>query len=187
MRELYLLRHAAPLVEPGVRSRDWRQSPEGIDDARRLAEIARAWRLAAVYSSGEPKMSATAAIIADAADAPVRLAEAFSELRFDRWIGNSDEFNETVRGILEQPARATRGAERAAAAAARFAAGIEEIDAASYPVSIVSGGRAIVSYLSALLRLEDPFALWRSLPMPGWLRLDLDAPPKEAPVFEALP
>ena len=46
----------------------------------------------------------------------------------------------------------------------------------------------MTAYLSQLLKLEDPFAFWRSIPMPGWACIDMDAAaPKLIAGFERLP
>ena len=62
MRLLYLIRHAAPDIQPNVPTPAWRLSQRGIDDARRLADIARPWRLQSIYSSVEPKAEARSAV-----------------------------------------------------------------------------------------------------------------------------
>lgn len=176
MERLYLIRHASPSVQPHAPSEQWTLSERGIEEARRLASIAASWGLAAVYSSVEPKAQATALIIGDAAGQPVRVVEGLQELRFDRWIANSDDFSEQVRNILEQPDVSVHGAERASAAATRFAAAVSIVAKGPFPAAIVSHGRVLTAYLAQLLALEDPFGLWRAIPMPGWACVDLDPP-----------
>lgn len=162
-------------------------SGRGIEEASRLASIAAGWNLAAVYSSTEPKAQATALIIGDAAGQPVSIVEGLQELRFDRWIINSDDFSETVREILDQPDISAHGAERAASAAARFAAAVGMIEEGPFPAAIVSHGRVLTAYLAQLRALDDPFAVWRSMPMPGWACLALDPPaPKLIEPFSGL-
>jgi len=165
---LYLVRHASPQVEPRVPAPEWRLSARGIEEARALAEVAAGWRLAAVYSSVEPKASATASIIGDRVGLPVRLAEGLEEQRWDAWVENADAFNERVREILEQPDESAHGAEPAADAARRLAAAITAIAAADTPAAVVSHGRVLTAYLAAALPLEDPFAFWREMPMPAY-------------------
>ena len=179
MRRLYLVRHASPSIQPNIPSGQWTLSDRGIEEARRLASIAAGWGLAAVYSSVEPKAQATALIIGDAAGQPVRVVDGFHELRFDGWIINADAFSDLVREILDQPDVSVHGAERASAAAARFAAAVGIVDKGPFPAAIVSHGRVFTAYLAQLLALEDPFALWRSIPMPGWACIDLDPTPRK--------
>lgn len=186
MRRLYLIRHASPTVQPNVPAEQWTLSERGIEEAHALARIASSWGLAAVYSSAEPKAQATALVIGDAAGQPVRVVDGFQELRFDRWIPNADAFAEMVRGIFRQPGTSVHGAERADAAAARFAAAIRIVEEGPFPAAVVSHGRVLTAYLSQVLELDDPFDLWRSIPMPGWACLDLDAS-KLIAAFQGLP
>ncbi len=60
------------------------------------------------------------------------------------------------------------------------------IEQGELPAAVVSHGRVMSAYLAELLHLEDPFALWRSIPMPGWALLDLDGPAM-AEEFHGLP
>jgi broad specificity phosphatase PhoE len=174
MRQLYLVRHATPAVQPNVPAVEWPLAERGIEEARALAEIARGWKLRVVYASREPKAQSTALIIAEPALIPVHVVDGFEELRIDYWIGNSDEFGDTVRQILEEPELSLRGAERAAAAAMRFAGGIRIVEQGPFPAAVVTHGRVLSAWLGQTLGLEDPFALWRSIPTPGWTQLDLD-------------
>lgn len=174
MRPVYFIRHASPTIQPNVPSEEWALSERGIDEARRLAKVAATWGLHAIYSSTEPKAQATALIVGDAAGVPVHAVDGLQELHFDRWVPNADEFAEMIRAIFEQPALSVHGAERAAAAAARFASAVTLLDDQEFPAAIVSHGRILTAYLSQLLHLDDPFAFWRSIPMPGWVRVDLD-------------
>jgi broad specificity phosphatase PhoE len=176
MRRLYLIRHATPAIQPSIPEHEWPISDRGIEQARLLAEAARTWGLQALYASRQPKAQSTAAVIGEVIGLPVNVVDGLEELRIGRWIPNSDEFSETVRQILEQPALSLRGAERAAAAATRFAAAVSLIEAGPFPAALVSHGRVLTSWLASIAGIEDPFALWRSIPMPGWASIDLDAP-----------
>jgi broad specificity phosphatase PhoE len=129
MTRIYLIRHASPRVEPGVPASQWHLSPQGIEEAHLLAEIARTWQIAALYCSVEPKAQTTAAIIADAVGLPVHVAEGFEEQRWDEWIENADAFNDAVRRILEQPEDRLNGSEPASSAAARFDAALRSVAA----------------------------------------------------------
>lgn len=177
MRLLYLIRHASPVIQPNSPAADWPLSERGIDEARELGETAASWGLNALYSSAESKAQATALLLGEATGQTVRVVDGFEELRFDHWIGNSDEFADAVRQIVEHPAMSFRGAESADAAAARFDRGLSIVEAGEFPAAIVSHGRVLTAWLAKHLELEDPFALWRSMPMPGWAALDLDTRP----------
>lgn len=186
MRHVYLVRHASPTIQPNVPAEEWTLSERGIEESHALARISVGWNLAAVYSSTEPKAQATALVIGDAASQPVRVVEGFQELRFDRWIPNADAFAEMIRGIFRQANVSVHGAESAGAAAARFAAAVRIVEEGPFPAAVVSHGRVITAYLSQIQEVDEPFDLWRSIPMPGWACLDLDASKLIAP-FQGLP
>jgi probable phosphoglycerate mutase len=174
MRLLYLIRHATPAVQPNVPAVEWPLSDRGIEEARGIAAKAEAWGLQALYASREAKARSTALVIGDAVGLPVNVVDGLEELRIDGWISNADAFADTVRRILEEPDVAMRGAERAADAAERFAGAIQIIEQGAFPAALASHGRVISAWLAASFGIDEPFAFWRSIPMPGWTAVDLD-------------
>lgn len=177
MRLVYLVRHASPAVRPNVPTREWELSERGVEEGRALAGVARDWDLQAIYCGAEPKMRATALLLSEPSGAPVHVVDAFNETRIGEWIANADDFNELVRSLLDVADTLPRGVEPADDAAARFAAGVRMIEAGAFPAAIVSGGRALTSYLSRNWRgIEDAFGFWRAIPFPGWTSIDLDDP-----------
>lgn len=193
MRPLYLIRHASPQIRPDAPARDWPLSERGITEAHQLAETARGWGVEALYSSSEAKARSTALIIGEALRLQVNVSDAFDELRIPDWIHNSDEFNELVKSIFNggpepgfvlDPVVERRLPEPATSAAERFAEGVELVAAGPMPAAIVAHGRVLTAFLAAHTAVEDAFALWRSIPMPGWTTIDLDQPVSERrPVF----
>lgn len=174
MRRLYLVRHASPNIQPNTPASEWTLSDRGVEEAQALGEVARGWGLEALYCSVEKKAESTALILGDVLGVPVGVAGGFEELRIDGWIGNSDEFAETVRAILFDPERAIPGAEAAGVAATRFEEGIRTIEQGPFPAAVITHGRVMMAWLAWRYSLDDPFALWRALPMPGWVIVDLD-------------
>jgi broad specificity phosphatase PhoE len=161
---------------------DWPLSERGFEEASALGATALAWGITAIYASSERKAQSTALAMSEVVGVPVHVVDGLQELRIDGWIGNSDDFAETVKQILEEPYFSLRGAERASAAAERFASAISIIERGSFPAAIVSHGRVLTAWLAHNGRTADPFALWRAIPMPGWAGVDLDEPGVE-PVF----
>jgi probable phosphoglycerate mutase len=172
------------MIRPSEPARDWPLSERGVAEAQALAGAAADWGIEALYSSSEAKARSTALIIGDALGLPVRVADAFDELRIADWISNADAFNDTVRGILEGEAP-PRGAESREDAATRFADGVAIVAAGAMPAAIVSHGRVLTAYLAQYRGLESPFDYWRAIPMPGWTRIDLDEPRGIAAPFVA--
>ncbi len=171
-RSIYLIKHAEPMVRPDVPPGQWTLSHRGVEQGRALAEAAKGWRVAAVYSSHEPKAASTALIIADGLALQARVVEGVEELRIGGWVANADEFNERVRQALEQPGRrAAPGAETAAAGVRRFEAALEVIARGELPAAVVSHGRILAAYLAHGLGEPDAFAVWRSIPLGSVARL----------------
>ncbi len=175
MALVYLIKHASPQVQPEVPAEEWLLSADGVAEAKRLGVEAQGWDLRAVYCSSEPKARSTGLLIADELRLPLRVAEGFEEIRIG-WIGNADAYGERIREVLEQPAVAQRGTERASDAAERFASAMQIVAQAELPAAVVAHGRVLTAYLTNLLQLEDPYAFWRAMPMGGWARLDLTGP-----------
>ncbi len=184
MRLVYLIRHASPVIRPEFPTREWTLSERGAREAQVLAGAALDWGIEALFSSSEAKARSTALIIGDAVGLPVNVVDAFDELRIADWVDNADQFNNLVRRVLAGEAP-PRGAESAHDAAARFARGLEIVAQARFPAAVVSHGRIIAAYLSRFRPVEDAFELWRSIPMPGWTVIDLDAPAAPPAPFSA--
>jgi broad specificity phosphatase PhoE len=176
MRQLYLIRHASPLVQPDRPSREWPLSDRGIEEAQALAKVANTWGLGALYTSSEAKARSTGLVIGDVLGLSVNVVDGFDELRIPDWIANADEFNAAVRAILSGGDGTPRGAERTEQAVARFADGVDLVAGGDFPAAIVSHGRVLTVWLAETIGLDDPYETWRTMPMPGWACVDLDAP-----------
>jgi broad specificity phosphatase PhoE len=184
MRALYLIRHASPIVQPSEPPRDWQLSDRGIAEAQTLASTAADWGIEALYCSSEAKARGTALIIGDAIGLPPGVVDSFDELRMPDWIANADAFNDAVRSILEGDAP-PRGAESREDAARRFAQGVSIVAGGAMPAAVVSHGRILTAYLAQHRPLESAFDYWRAIPMPGWVRIDLDAPGEAPALFSS--
>ncbi|MEX0751095.1 MAG: histidine phosphatase family protein, partial [Dehalococcoidia bacterium] len=79
MRQLFLIRHASPVVQPESAPRDWPLSERGIEEARALAKLAHTWELEAIYTSSEAKARNTGLIIADALGLVANVVDGFDE------------------------------------------------------------------------------------------------------------
>jgi broad specificity phosphatase PhoE len=175
-RLLYLVRHSLPRVEPDVPDVDWLLSSPGTEDSWALGRQARDWGLRALYSSPETRAFTTAVPIARTLGLPIQSLEGLRELRLAGWVGKTDEFHALVREVLSAPHLSAYGCEPARDAAARFQAAVDKIAAGPFPAAAVSHGRVLTAYLASVAPLHDPFAFWRSIPLPGWAVLDLDEP-----------
>jgi broad specificity phosphatase PhoE len=168
---LILVRHAAPLIAPGVPPPQWGLSPEGRADAEGLAARVAALKPVAVCASTEPKAIETGRILARPLGLALDTDPAFDEHRREDWPFEPDAAVRDARmlRVLSDFGVSVDGAEVGAAAAARFAAGVEARRAR--PLVIVTHGTIISLYLAWIASLE-PQALWRSLKLPEALVLN---------------
>lgn len=174
MALIYLVRHASPVIQPSVPSPAWPLSERGVAEAEALARRAAAWSLRAVYTSVEQKARSTALILAgpQALLSP-SVVDGLEELRIDEWRDNADDFSELVRRVLEDPEASFRGAERAATAAERFDGAMRLVADGAAPAAVVSHGRVMTAWLASVGAIDDPFAFWRSIPMPAWASVEV--------------
>lgn len=166
MGRLILVRHAHPVVQPAVPSREWRLSDEGRAAAVVLAERLRPHGVAAVVSSVEPKAWETAAILAQRLGVPCSAVAGLHEHERDGApFLSAEQFQATMRDLFAQPCELIFGSETAAAAQSRFTAAVEAALAQHFgAVAIVAHGTVIALYRAATAGV-DAYAVWRQLGM----------------------
>jgi broad specificity phosphatase PhoE len=162
---LILVRHAAPLIEPGVPPPQWGLSPEGRADAEALSARVAALGPVAICASTEPKAIETARILARPLGLAIETDPAFDEHHREDWPFEPDAAVRDARmlRVLSEFGSSVEGAEVGAVAAARFAVGVEA--RAARPLVVVSHGTILSLYLAWVASLE-PQELWRSLKLP---------------------
>src|SRR5688572_22660887 len=79
MRNLILVKHAPPEVNPSLPPEQWPLSDKGRDAARALADALAPYRPADVVSSDEAKAAETGQIVARALSAPFETAPGLGE------------------------------------------------------------------------------------------------------------
>lgn len=170
-RGLVLVRHAMPDVIPGVDSRGWRLGEAGRAAAAKLAGKLAAGRLAAVFSSDEPKAWQTADEIAAAAGLDVCIDAGFAEVqRPTQW---DEDYRAAAARYLSHGAQ---GWESRDSVVRRFGEAVERALAthAGGDVVVVNHGLALSLYLAARTDIAAvPF--WRELAFPDAWRLDLES------------
>ncbi|HEX8912586.1 MAG TPA: histidine phosphatase family protein [Humisphaera sp.] len=177
MRKLILVKHAAPVVTPGVPSERWPLSADGKLAARHLAEALRPLAPAAVVASLEPKAAETGEIVAAALGVPFEAAAFLHE--HDR--SNvphlpTREFIGMMEVLFRKPTEHVLGRESAAEALARFRPAVEAA-AERYPtgnLAVVSHG-TVIALLLAQLGGGRGFELWRRMAQPSYAVVDVPA------------
>lgn len=170
---ILLVRHAAH-VELGRtlsgRRRDVALSPEGIEQARIVADLIGAEPIAAVYSSPRERAYYTAREIAEPHELKVTIEDGLDEVDFGDWTGSGfdalegdpewQQWNE-ARGSARPP-----GGESMAEAVARAAAAVEQLAHGHAGDTIVA-----VSHCDIIRGL---LAHYLGLPLDNLLRFDID-------------
>lgn len=168
---LYLVRHGRPLIEQGVPAHEWELDPAGFDDIWALRESGRLPRVAAWFSSPEPKAVGTAQLLTEGS---VGVVDALRELERDStdWL---DDFDTVVRRGYDVPdAPAYDGWESVATCRERVAPAVRRILELHRDVEVVlvGHGTAWTLTVSALTGAPADFEAWQRLAMPDVIAVD---------------
>jgi broad specificity phosphatase PhoE len=174
MPKLILIKHASPVVAPGLPPEQWKLSDEGKRRCAAAAELIRPHAPAIVVSSVEPKASESGAIIADALGVRFETADDLHE--HDR--GNvphmrSREFISLVELFFRRPGERVLGRESADEALERFEAALEAVlqSHSDGNVAVVSHGTVIALFLEKHGNGRG-FELWRKMGLPSFAVLE---------------
>jgi 2,3-bisphosphoglycerate-dependent phosphoglycerate mutase len=185
-RRLILIKHALPVIDPAVASKDWRLSQAGQQGAARLATYLARYDLPQLWSSAEPKASATAAIVARALGVPYTVAPDLHENdRTGVPFVSATELRAMIARFLAAPDTLVMGRETARQAGDRFAAAVAAV-LAQQPrgdVAIVAHGTVITLFVARHNSIA-PFALWQQLGLPSFVVLDAETRSLQAIVGE---
>src|SRR5262245_61905244 len=154
IRPLVLIRHARPLVDPGLPARAWTLSDEGREAARALVGRVRPLAVTRVVSSVEPKAWETGAIVAQRLGVPCSAAPGLHEHdREGAPFLAEEQFQAAMEALFERPDALVFGRETANQARDRFAAAVDAV-LAEYPDDTVaiSSHATVISLLAALRR-----------------------------------
>ena len=176
--ELLLIKHSAPLIQPGIPANQWHLSPLGYQRAEKLAGIVSAHAPQILVASVEPKAAETAAVIAVRLNLAVELLPGLHEHeRSHTTLSSPETFEAAVQACLARPAELVFGDETADQAHARFSAALDGL-LARYPtqtLAVVAHGTVISLYVArrcggGRCGLEA-FELWRRLSLPALIIL----------------
>jgi broad specificity phosphatase PhoE len=176
MPKLLLIRHAMPVIEPGVPANKWRLSEEGQAACQQLTPIIEPYLPAVFLSSNEPKAHETAAILASQFKQQATMEAGLHE--HDRtnapYFDTQDAFKAAVRRSLETPDQLVLGNEAANEALGRFDAAIRRIIFQHSEKNLVIGTHGTVMALFVAKYNTVPIVeFWQSLRMPDVVVLSL--------------
>jgi broad specificity phosphatase PhoE len=174
MRNLILIKHARPMVDPSVSSEQWRLSDEGREKCRPLADALRGYDFPEIISSGEPKAVETARILGQALSKPTRTFDGLEEHdRRNVPHMESRDFISLVALFFKEPDRLVLGDETADEAYGRFATAVGAVidESSAGDVAIVTHGTVIALFAQRRAG-QDAFGLWRRMGLPSFVALD---------------
>jgi broad specificity phosphatase PhoE len=175
MRQLILIKHAAPLVIPGTAPEKWTLSDKGRESCDALADALREYQLSAIVSSTEPKAIETAEVTASRLSVPATTSPDLHEHdRSNVPHMRSGEFISHMELFFRKPAERVLGKESADQATDRFDRAVAAV-LSQHPsgnIAIVSHGTVIALYLARHAN-QDPFACWRRMGLPSFALLSL--------------
>lgn len=174
-RDLILVKHSLPQIDPDSVPSRWTLAEEGRRRAGMLAAVLASYSARTIVSSPEPKAHETARIIAAADDLPVAVIDELHEHeRDDEPFLPRREFEDRIARFFAQPDRLVFGRETAPEALLRFTRAVSSIIEA-HPdgsIAIVSHGTVITLFVSACTGVE-PFRFWQRLGLPSFVVLAL--------------
>lgn len=165
-RQILLVKHAQPVLDPTVPPRQWVLGQEGEAQSRELAGRLAAYLPFNLFSSTEPKAARTAAIVAAQLKIATRSIAGLEELdRRASPIVSAEEHERLNASVFETRDAPTVGEESANDALSRFSAAISHILVTTPPkerIVVVTHGTVIALFLEQQTG-ANAFDTWRSL------------------------
>lgn len=160
---LFLIRHAQVEIQPQHDAREWVLSTVGRRQAEQVAALSMWDDIDRIAVSSEPKTRLTVAAVLAQRSLSVRIDPRFDELQRRGWV---DDYASQVQRAFAEPTQAADEWEPAAAALARFRAGIADL-CTQFPgatLALVGHGLTLSLYRAHLLSYSHVrFADWQQL------------------------
>jgi broad specificity phosphatase PhoE len=175
MRKLIMVKHASPLVVPGIAPERWQLSERGRESCTTLGDRLRPHAPVVIVSSIEPKAVETAELVAGRLGIPHESAAGLHEHdRSNVPHLRSSEFISSMELFFRRPDELVLGRETATQAESRFAAAIDDVlkERPEGNVAVVTHGTVIALFLAR--HCDKPaFRLWRELGLPSFAVLEV--------------
>ena len=170
MRQIILVKHAAPVVVPGKSSDQWPLSAAGRVAASALVGDLESFAAARVITSVEPKALETGQLIASGLGTTAGTHEGLHEheRRTVPHLRTSD-FLSLMAQVFKRKDELVLGEETANAALERFSAALESV-CTEYPegnLIVVAHGTVIALFLESISQ-EDGYRIWREMGLPSY-------------------
>ena len=170
MRNLILIRHSVPEVNPDQPASAWPLSAEGRQRCVALARLVAPLAPDRVVTSREPKAVETGRLLAESLELPWNSAAHLHEHERSRvpFYERREQFEQAVERFFSTPAELVFGDETADQAHARITGAIEALLAcySNDTLAVVSHGTVLSLWLARIVGME-PWPLWQSLGLPA--------------------
>jgi len=176
MDRLLLVRHAEPEIHPDVPASEWRLTSRAMASTNQLAAVLLAFGPTRIVASPERKARETGRILADALQLPIGEDAQFAEQGAGphEFLDDYREFRALVRDHFNRPDEVVMRQESSLAAGNRFGEGVKALDGEGAVPVVVTHGRIMASWLSALSG-ANAWDIWTGLRMPDLIEVDLEA------------
>jgi broad specificity phosphatase PhoE len=176
--KLILIKHSMPEVDPATPPPTWQLGTIGRERCLPLAKMLTPYLPIVLFSSREPKATATAVELARMWGITWTPHTGLEEHHRHTapFLGNS-EFRTTIQRLFQYPAALMFGEETADAAYQRFATALQYIldEHPRQIVAVVTHGTVMALWASRQLAGVDGFTLWEQLGLPSALVIDREA------------
>ncbi len=173
MRKLLLVKHALPIIDPEIPSREWQLGEDGQTASRELVQIFKDNNITRVITSDEAKAMETGQIPAKRLNLPYESRPNLHEHdRTKEPFVEHEVFLANVRGYFDQPDVLVFGAETASRVYTRFAEAVTQAfnDYPQDNLAIVAHGTVITTFVANHNDI-DTFNFWDKLTLPSVVRL----------------
>jgi 2,3-bisphosphoglycerate-dependent phosphoglycerate mutase len=172
--KLYIVRHAMVNVDAQVPASQWRLSADGIKATRELA-LRETWGdVNTVYHSPEPKAVETAKVIAEVIGASLQVEPDLRELAMNTGFLTTEEFDLRVGAYLD--GAFDDAFEDYSEAQERIVTCVNRLvrDAQGQSIALVSHGRILTVFFSAILNRRLGYDEWKSIGLPDLSVVDTE-------------
>jgi broad specificity phosphatase PhoE len=174
MRQIVLVKHAAPVVVPGKSSDHWPLSAAGREAATALAGDLEPFRAACVIHSVEPKAAETGQLLAAGLGIRAVMQEGLHEheRRTVPHLRTSDFLSQMAQ-VFKRKDELVLGEETASATLTRFRTAMDSVYAQCPEgnLIVVAHGTVIALFLESISQ-EDGYRIWREMGLPSYAVLD---------------
>ncbi len=175
MRQLILIKHSRPQIDPSRPAHEWELGEEGRRLCAPLAQKLAGKEIGVVVSSKEPKAVQTGELVADALSLPAEQADGLHEHdRSNIPHMATRDFQAAIAQFFAEPMQLVLGKETAQQAQDRIDAAVQKV-VLDYPdktIAVVTHGTVLSLFLQRCCGIK-PYLTWKQFGLPSFVALSL--------------